>query len=1084
MEYIDISHKRDYECTIHEASGEEHESCSALNILRDAGYWQSRKSDENKPEYIILDYKDEIVIDHIELSASPSGAATFPRDFRFEASLDGTYWRIIHAEKNLELEGTVYRIDIPLSRIRFLKFFIISSRNNEGSFYSEIGRMCAGISGIQEIRSSSSMAGSGPENLLVEEPGSYWESATKTHPAKETLSIDLGGVYHINRIILGSGPSGFPENFHIETSSDNHIWTLLFEEKNFKAQENKKYFWNTDITPARFIRFEAKGVKCRNGQYGVQVWALEISAASFNPFHIHNIGELTPYASIFQPGITRLAKNGEDAPGTAVQANDRRLQDATTIFKGIVQLAENGDVRDGMAVQASDSRLKQASELKPGIVRLAHDRETKAGAAVQGNDSRLLEAGVDNFGIVKLCPDGMYKHNAAVTGNDPRLQKATEQSYGICKLAPDGGDTQSTAVQAHDKRLREATTNFKGIVELAEDGEASPGVVVQGNDKRLKEATTITKGIVELAEDGEDSPGVAVQGNDRRLGDAAENAKGIVRLAKNGEEKPGAAVQGNDRRLKPATTVTKGIVELAENGENKPGVAVQGSDRRLRDATENHKGIVRLSQNGEEKPGAAVQGNDHRLKPATTISQGIVELAEDGEDSPGVAVQGNDRRLRDATENSKGIVELAVDGEEKAGTAVQGSDRRLRDATTVSKGIVELAEDGEDLPGVAVQGNDRRLRAATTISPGIVELAEDGEDSPGAAVQGNDRRLKPATEDGQGIVMLAKNKESRPGSAVESTDARLADARPPLPHDHEYAPLVHAYGSHEGTISIRASKHETVAEIAPPSDDSAVIHAKNESADSGSIGISGVAGVSTANNIQSYGVFGHGGRIGVRGQSPGYTDGKARGCGILGISRFGAGGVFASEHDYSLYADGYGSLHRYDDSVNLSGNGDALYVNGKSVFNGAIHITKSLESDTRSIPANIVELFEVDDAEYISPGDILVAGESGKSILSRSRTEYNRSAIGVVSGNPAVVINNSGTEKKICPVALAGAVLCRIDARNAPIRPGDLVVTASTPGCGMAGKIDSLEKIGTVVGKSLDFLDDGIGLVPIFITHL
>ena len=35
----------------------------------------------------------------------------------------------------------------------------------------------------------------------------------------------------------------------------------------------------------------------------------------------------------------------------------------------------------------------------------------------------------------------------------------------------------------------------------------------------------------------------------------------------------------------------------------------------------------------------------------------------------------------------------------------------------------------------------------------------------------------------------------------------------------------------------------------------------------------------------------------------------------------------------------------------------------------------------------------------------------------------------------------------------------------------------------MVGTIDSFDKIGTVIGKALDSLADGVGLVPIFIAH-
>ena len=860
MEYINISHKRNHDCKIHAVSSEQHESFSVFNILQDAGYWCSRKSDENIPEYIILDLQKNLTIDYVEIKASPNGTRAFPEDIRFEGSLDGESWMVLYTEKKLVLDSDTYRLDIPLTPVRYLKILIITSHQIEGKFYSEIGLVRTGIAGISEIRASSvSSSGRVPQNLLFDEPEEIWESELKSQSAKESLFIDLGKIFHVNRIVLGSSSRGFPENFYIETSSDNNVWMPLLEEKNFKPQVMKKYFWNTDIRPARYIRIEAKGVKYPDGKYGVQLAHLEISAAPFNPLHTHNIGDLTPYASIFQAGIVRLAKDGDDAPGIAVQANDRRLRDATTIFKGIVQLAEDGDASRGLAVQASDSRIAPATDLKAGIVRLAHNRENKPGVVVQGNDSRLQEATTANFGIVKLCPDGMYKENAAVTGNDPRLHKASTGAFGICKLAADGADTAGAVVQANDKRLRDATTVYKGIVELAEDGEAKAGVVVQGNDKRLK------------------------------------------------------------------------------------------------------------------------------------------------------------------------------------------------DATTSAKGIVELAEDGEDGPGVAVQGNDRRLKNATEQSPGIVTLARDS--------------------------------ETKQGCVVQSIDRRLSNARTPLPHSHDYAPVNHDHNSHSGTIAIRASAHEPFTDVTPPSDGSSIIFARNESSESGSVGLAGIAGVTSAGQNRAYGVVGHGGHVGVRGQSSGGTGENNRGCGVLGVSRFGAGGVFASEHCFSLVAEGRGSLKHYDESLNLTGNGDALLVNGRALFNGTLHINNTTADESGSYPSNLVEIFEIDDAEYVLPGDILVVSEGGKSILSRARSEYNRSVIGVVSGNPTVIINASGTRQKVYPVALTGTVLCRIDARQKPVRPGDPVVTSATPGCGMGGIIDSFEKIGTVIGKALDSLEDGIALVPVFISH-
>ncbi len=203
----------------------------------------------------------------------------------------------------------------------------------------------------------------------------------------------------------------------------------------------------------------------------------------------------------------------------------------------------------------------------------------------------------------------------------------------------------------------------------------------------------------------------------------------------------------------------------------------------------------------------------------------------------------------------------------------------------------------------------------------------------------------------------------------------------------------------------------------------------------------------------------------------------------MGLSRFGAGGVFASEHGYSLVADGFGSVSDYDGSLKLTGNGDALHVKGRSLFQGPVKIS-GVDSGEEKASSSIVELFELDNVEYISPGDVLVVSELGNSILSKSRNAYDRSVIGIVASDPVIIINNSGKEEKVYPVALTGKVMCRIDARNNPVKPGDLIVTSSTPGCGMAGKLNSFEKIGTVIGKALDHMADGIGLVPVFITHL
>ena len=823
MNTVNILASAYYKGAIHSVSSASGDN-KADNVLNDdiESFWCTNKSHSATGEYIVIDYGVAVAVNVIELLPSPSGKTTFPSDFRLESSADGSNWEVIKTENRYSLDEDRYRLLLPMNAFQFLKLYIIKPKRIAAKYFSEIGRIKAGIQGASAITASScSSYEHGPSNLLMNDTAKYWESEISNTPSRQWIEIDMGRDFPLAHIGLISTSSAelFPEQLSIESSEDRKIWTTIAELKRFKAEANRSYIFGMYQFSARYIRILCTTVQSSKQNYCAQIAQICAYASLPSDSHFH-VNAAVQYATIFQPGIVTLAGDGDTTPATVVQANDSRLRDASTIFKGIVQMAPDGSSEKGLVVQASDSRLSPATELKYGIVRLAYDREMVEGVAVQSIDSRLKEATENSFGIVKLCPDGEYVENSVLKGNDSRIQKATEKKFGI------------------------------------------------------------------------------------------------------------------------------------------------------------------------------------------------VRLADDGEDS-----------------------EFSV---------VQGNDRRLKDATIVARGIVELAEDGEDKEGVVVQGNDRRLKDATVDNPGIVTLAKHG--------------------------------ENRTLHAVQSDDPRLYDKREPLPHTHDYAPIVHAYHDHTGTIAIIAERSEEFIDIVPPTHDSAVIYGKNVANKDNAIGVAGIVQSNNGHTIKAYGVLGHASLCGVRGQSQGNSEG-VQGCGVMGLSRFGAGGVFVSEHNYSLVADGYGTIAHYDDTVRLVGNGKALYVNGQSYFNGTV----SLNSDNKEYYASIVEMFETDDKEYISPGDVLVVSEQGNAILSRSRSAFNKGVIGVVAGNPVMVINNASSEKKIYPVALTGSVLCKVDARQKGVKPGDLLVTSDTPGCAMPALIDSFDKIGTVFAKALSALDDEIALIPVMI---
>ena len=75
---------------------------------------------------------------------------------------------------------------------------------------------------------------------------------------------------------------------------------------------------------------------------------------------------------------------------------------------------------------------------------------------------------------------------------------------------------------------------------------------------------------------------------------------------------------------------------------------------------------------------------------------------------------------------------------------------------------------------------------------------------------------------------------------------------------------------------------------------------------------------------------------------------------------------------------------------------------------------------------------------------------------------------GVISTNPAYLMNDNFEQDNWLPVALTGRVPCNVQG---PINKGDLLVSSSTKG--VAQKLDkSLYEVGCIIGKSMDIITD------------
>lgn len=146
---------------------------------------------------------------------------------------------------------------------------------------------------------------------------------------------------------------------------------------------------------------------------------------------------------------------------------------------------------------------------------------------------------------------------------------------------------------------------------------------------------------------------------------------------------------------------------------------------------------------------------------------------------------------------------------------------------------------------------------------------------------------------------------------------------------------------------------------------------------------------------------------------------------------------------------------------------------GKGYFNGG----------TQASGADFAEQIAVKGVESdYEVGDVLVISASADRTVEQSSSPFSTTVLGVYSSNPAVLAGAPDTNYQIpgIPVAVVGIVKCKVSAENGPIQRGDLLVTASLPGYAMSAGDNPPQ--GTVLGKALQVLSEGTGIILILVT--
>ena len=122
--------------------------------------------------------------------------------------------------------------------------------------------------------------------------------------------------------------------------------------------------------------------------------------------------------------------------------------------------------------------------------------------------------------------------------------------------------------------------------------------------------------------------------------------------------------------------------------------------------------------------------------------------------------------------------------------------------------------------------------------------------------------------------------------------------------------------------------------------------------------------------------------------------------------------------------------------------------------------------------ADLAENYLADNDYEI--GTVLIFG--GTEELTVTDKKGDRKVAGVVSENPAHLMNSGLEGDHVTPLALQGRTPCKVIGK---VEKGDIIVTSSIAGYGM---VDNNPAIGTVIGKAVGTKDtDEQGIVEVVI---
>ncbi|MBI3950448.1 MAG: hypothetical protein HY314_08350 [Acidobacteria bacterium] len=224
----------------------------------------------------------------------------------------------------------------------------------------------------------------------------------------------------------------------------------------------------------------------------------------------------------------------------------------------------------------------------------------------------------------------------------------------------------------------------------------------------------------------------------------------------------------------------------------------------------------------------------------------------------------------------------------------------------------------------------------------------------------------------------------------------------------------------------------------------------------------GVRGESSSSGVGTGGVVGSGGNFGVLG----ITD-SDNGRGV--VAEATGSGVGVSARSFSGRILEALSGNGFDVEFRVENNGN-VFADG--AFNPG--------------GADFAEVMEVGDTtQTYEAGDVLVIDPNRNRCVAKATEAYSTLVARIYSTKPGVLSREEDPEGDLksnqIPMAVVGIVPTKVSAENGQIRRGDLLVTSSRPGYAMKGT-DRSQMLGAIVGKALEPLPSGAGMIKVLVT--